>query len=95
MVETSGPAVGVVVEGPGGGSGQKRAPDPRVGWRLGTWPEPSHTPSVCRRLTGKPEVIPNCLKSPLSMSRSLASSVFFLHSVIGLLLLFVVVVPRC
>ena len=46
MVETSGPAVRVVVEGPGGGSGQKRAPGSRV-WdgAVGSWPESSHTAS--------------------------------------------------
>src|SRR2546425_304861 len=46
------PAVGVVVEAPGGGS-QKRAPGSRV-WEgaAGTWPEPSpHTVSDCGRLT--------------------------------------------
>jgi hypothetical protein len=45
------PAVGVVVEAPGGGSGQKRAPGSRV-WEgaAGTWPEPSpHTASDCGR----------------------------------------------
>jgi hypothetical protein len=51
------PVVGVVVEGPGGGSGQKRAPGSRV-WEgaVGTWPESSHTASDCGRLTGKPHL---------------------------------------
>ncbi len=41
MVETSRPSGWVVVEAPGGGSGQKRAPGSRV-WEgaAGTWPEP-------------------------------------------------------
>ena len=39
------PAVGVVVEAPGGGSGQKRAPGSRV-WEgaAGTCPSHHHTP---------------------------------------------------
>src|SRR6266851_360999 len=51
--------LGFVVEGPGGGSGQKRAPGSRV-WEgaVGTWPESSHTASDCGRLTGYPNLTP-------------------------------------
>jgi hypothetical protein len=52
MVETSSPAVGVVVEAPGGGSGQKRAPESRVCVAL---PErgPSHHHTPLRIVGGQ------------------------------------------
>ncbi len=57
------PAGGLVVEAPGGGSGQKLVSGSRL-WEgaAGTWPEPSpHTVSNCVRLTGHMEVGPALL----------------------------------
>ena len=63
--------LGLYVEAPGGGGGQKRALESRV-WEgdAGTWPEPSpHTASDCGRLTAHPDIGPLACLTPLASFR--------------------------